>query len=132
MNKRKKILVTGANGMIGRQLVRLLKERGARVFDTDLPVDLAEYIKASQDLFAELALQFDEVKETLGIDFIEEGERSTSYFPLNREIINQEEQKQIENVHDLVIKLYKYPVGALPAAKFDTPFVISNDFFSLI
>jgi len=40
--KDKKILVTGANGMIGRQVVRLLKERGAQVFDTDLPVDLRE------------------------------------------------------------------------------------------
>ena len=40
--KDKKILVTGANGMIGRQLVRLLKDKGAQVFDTDLPVDLRE------------------------------------------------------------------------------------------
>ncbi len=38
----KKILVTGSNGMIGHQLVRLLKERGADVTETDLPDDLRD------------------------------------------------------------------------------------------
>ena len=38
--KDKKVLVTGANGMIGHQLVKLLKERGANVTETDLPDDL--------------------------------------------------------------------------------------------
>ena len=38
--KDKKVLVTGANGMIGHQLVRLLRERGADVTETDLPDDL--------------------------------------------------------------------------------------------
>jgi GDP-L-fucose synthase len=38
----KNILVTGANGMIGHQLVRLLKERGADVTETDLPDDLRD------------------------------------------------------------------------------------------
>ena len=36
----RKVLVTGANGMIGRQLVRLLKEQGDIVTETDLPDDL--------------------------------------------------------------------------------------------
>ena len=36
----KNVLVTGANGMIGRQLVKLLKEKGANVTGTDLPTDL--------------------------------------------------------------------------------------------
>ena len=38
--KNKNVLVTGANGMIGRQLVKLLKETGANVTGTDLPTDL--------------------------------------------------------------------------------------------
>ena len=38
--KNKKVLVTGSNGMIGRQLVKLLKNNFAIVTETDLPVDL--------------------------------------------------------------------------------------------
>ncbi len=38
----KNILVTGANGMIGHQLVKLLKEKGADVTETDLPDDLRD------------------------------------------------------------------------------------------
>jgi GDP-L-fucose synthase len=38
--KNKNVLVTGANGMIGRQLVKLLKEKEANVTGTDLPTDL--------------------------------------------------------------------------------------------
>ena len=38
----KKVLVTGANGMIGKSLVKLLKEKGAEVYPTDLPTDLRE------------------------------------------------------------------------------------------
>ncbi|MBC8421795.1 MAG: NAD-dependent epimerase/dehydratase family protein [Pelagibacteraceae bacterium] len=36
----KNVLVTGANGMIGRQLVKLLKEKNYNVTETDLPDDL--------------------------------------------------------------------------------------------
>ena len=42
MFENKKVLVTGANGMIGRSLVRMLKERGAIVTTTDLPTDLRD------------------------------------------------------------------------------------------
>ena len=38
----KKVLVTGSNGMIGRQLVRLLRNMGSNVFETDLPDDLRD------------------------------------------------------------------------------------------
>ena len=38
--KNKKVLVTGSNGMIGRQLVKLLKNNFAIVTETDLPEDL--------------------------------------------------------------------------------------------
>jgi len=40
MFENKKVLVTGANGMIGRTLVEMLKSRGALVTATDLPTDL--------------------------------------------------------------------------------------------
>jgi len=40
MFKDKKVLVTGANGMIGRSLVKMLTTRGAVVTTTDLPTDL--------------------------------------------------------------------------------------------
>ena len=42
MFKNKKVLVTGANGMIGRSLVKMLKEREAEVTTTDLPTDLRD------------------------------------------------------------------------------------------
>ena len=43
--KNKKVLVTGANGMIGRQLVKLLREEGSVVFEADLPnYDLRERV----------------------------------------------------------------------------------------
>jgi GDP-L-fucose synthase len=42
MFKDKNILVTGANGMIGRQLVKLLKFKGGNVRATDLPDDLRD------------------------------------------------------------------------------------------
>jgi len=38
----KNILVTGANGMIGRQLVNLLKEKNVNITETDLPDDLRD------------------------------------------------------------------------------------------
>jgi GDP-L-fucose synthase len=38
----KKVLVTGANGMIGKSLVELLRRKGAYVHPTDLPTDLRE------------------------------------------------------------------------------------------
>lgn len=40
--KDKKVLVTGANGMIGKSLVKMLQEKGAQVYPTDLPTDLRE------------------------------------------------------------------------------------------
>jgi len=40
--KDKNILVTGGNGMIGKQLVRLLNEQGAKVSIADLPFDLRD------------------------------------------------------------------------------------------
>ena len=40
--KNKNILVTGGNGMIGRQLVSLLEKRGANVTIADLPIDLRD------------------------------------------------------------------------------------------
>ena len=43
MFKDQKVLVTGGNGMIGRQLVKLLLERGAKVYVADLnKADLPE------------------------------------------------------------------------------------------
>jgi len=42
MFKNKHILVTGAKGMIGTQLVEILTGRGANVTGTDLPVDLRD------------------------------------------------------------------------------------------
>jgi len=42
MFKNKHILVTGAKGMIGKQLVEVLTSRGAKVTGTDLPVDLRD------------------------------------------------------------------------------------------
>lgn len=45
MFKNQKVLVTGGNGMIGRQLVSLLLERGAKVYVADLnKVDLPEEV----------------------------------------------------------------------------------------
>ena len=38
----KNILVTGANGMIGRQLVNLLKKKNVNITETDLPDDLRD------------------------------------------------------------------------------------------
>lgn len=40
--KNKNILVTGGNGMIGRELVRLLDQVGAKVTTADLPIDLRD------------------------------------------------------------------------------------------
>ena len=40
LGKNKNVLVTGGNGMIGRQLVSLLEKRGANVTVADLPIDL--------------------------------------------------------------------------------------------
>ena len=40
--KDKNILVTGGNGMIGRELVRLLEQVGAKVTTADLPIDLRD------------------------------------------------------------------------------------------
>ena len=56
----KKVLVTGANGMIGRQLTRLLNNRGAVVTKTDLPDDLrnrdvCERVCEGQDIVFHLA-----------------------------------------------------------------------------
>jgi len=42
MFKNKNILVTGGNGMIGKQLVKLLEKRGANVSVADLPFDLRD------------------------------------------------------------------------------------------
>ena len=42
MFKNKHILVTGAKGMIGKQLVEILTTRGANVTGTDLPLDLRD------------------------------------------------------------------------------------------
>ena len=45
MFKDQKVLVTGGNGMIGRQLVKLLLERGAKVYVADLnKADLPEEV----------------------------------------------------------------------------------------
>ena len=38
----KNVLVTGANGMIGKRLVELLEHKGANVYTTDLPNDLRD------------------------------------------------------------------------------------------
>jgi GDP-L-fucose synthase len=40
--KNKNILVTGGNGMIGKELVKLLKQKGANVTIADLPTDLRD------------------------------------------------------------------------------------------
>ena len=40
--KNKNVLVTGGNGMIGRQLVSLLEKRDANVTVADLPIDLRD------------------------------------------------------------------------------------------
>ena len=42
MFKNKQILVTGGNGMIGKRLVELLKQRDANVTIADLPTDLRD------------------------------------------------------------------------------------------
>lgn len=60
MLKNKKVLVTGAKGMIGRHLVRLLKEYEVQITQTDLPEDLrdrnvCEQLCKGQDIIFHLA-----------------------------------------------------------------------------